>query len=204
MLSHRTGRREIALYDPADPDASSAVLHLSPDDTRTLGELLGASPVSEAIVGVQRLEGVAIDWITIRRGSEQIGATIGGGQLRARTGISVVALVQRGRDAAGPGARPGARVRRRRGGGRYSRWPSAAARAPRGVTPIIAAAVPEHDAAVAFIEIGAVALLLSVLARSAARLGITAIPLYLLAGLARRRRRRGAPRRQRRLHSARR
>ena len=40
------------------------------------------------------------------------------------------------------------------------------------------------DASLAFIEIGAVALVLSVLARVAARLGITAIPLYLLAGLA--------------------
>lgn len=40
------------------------------------------------------------------------------------------------------------------------------------------------DAALAFIEIGAVALVLSVLARLAARLGITAIPLFLLAGLA--------------------
>jgi CPA2 family monovalent cation:H+ antiporter-2 len=40
------------------------------------------------------------------------------------------------------------------------------------------------DAALAFIEIGAVALGLSVLARVASRLGITAIPLYLLAGLA--------------------
>jgi CPA2 family monovalent cation:H+ antiporter-2 len=40
------------------------------------------------------------------------------------------------------------------------------------------------DASLAFIEIGAVALGLSVLARLAARLGITAIPLYLLAGLA--------------------
>ncbi len=40
------------------------------------------------------------------------------------------------------------------------------------------------DAALVFIEIGAVALALSVLARMAGRLGITAIPFYLLAGLA--------------------
>jgi CPA2 family monovalent cation:H+ antiporter-2 len=40
------------------------------------------------------------------------------------------------------------------------------------------------DASLAFIEIGAVALVLSVLARLAGRFGITAIPLYLLAGLA--------------------
>jgi len=50
------------------------------------------------------------------------------------------------------------------------------------VTLLLAAA--SGDAALAFIEIGAVALVLSVLARVASRLGITAIPLYLLAGLA--------------------
>ncbi len=50
------------------------------------------------------------------------------------------------------------------------------------MSALIAAA--SGDAALAFIEIGAVALVLSVLARLAGRLGITAIPLYLLAGLA--------------------
>ncbi|MGH9138842.1 MAG: cation:proton antiporter [Acidimicrobiales bacterium] len=45
-------------------------------------------------------------------------------------------------------------------------------------------AATSGDAAVAFIEIGAVALVLSVLARLAGRLGMTAIPLYLIAGLA--------------------
>lgn len=50
------------------------------------------------------------------------------------------------------------------------------------MTTVVAAA--DGDAALAFIEIGAVALVLSVLARLASRLGITAIPLYLLAGLA--------------------
>jgi CPA2 family monovalent cation:H+ antiporter-2 len=40
------------------------------------------------------------------------------------------------------------------------------------------------DAAIAFIEIGAIALGLGLLSRLAARLGITAVPLYLVAGLA--------------------
>jgi CPA2 family monovalent cation:H+ antiporter-2 len=47
---------------------------------------------------------------------------------------------------------------------------------------VLAAAGP--DAARAFIEIGAVALVLAVLARLAGRLGVTTIPFYLLAGLA--------------------
>jgi CPA2 family monovalent cation:H+ antiporter-2 len=49
---------------------------------------------------------------------------------------------------------------------------------------VITAASVGGDAALAFIEIGAVALVLSLLARLAGRLGITAIPFYLLAGLA--------------------
>jgi CPA2 family monovalent cation:H+ antiporter-2 len=48
---------------------------------------------------------------------------------------------------------------------------------------VIYAAAGGH-AATAFVEIGAVALVLAVLARVASRFGFTAIPLYLLAGLA--------------------
>ena len=36
------------------PDACSTVLHLNTDDTRTLAELLGGSPVSEAVSAVQQ------------------------------------------------------------------------------------------------------------------------------------------------------
>lgn len=47
--------------------------------------------------------------------------------------------------------------------------------------PLLAAA--DGDAALAFVEIGAVVVALAILARAATRLGITAIPLFLLAGL---------------------
>jgi len=45
-------------------------------------------------------------------------------------------------------------------------------------------AAGSSEAALAFLEIGAVALGLAILARLAGRLGITAVPLYLIAGLA--------------------
>ena len=45
-------------------------------------------------------------------------------------------------------------------------------------------AAASGDTALAFIELGAVAIVLAVLARLASRVGITAIPFYLLAGLA--------------------
>ncbi len=56
---------------------------------------------------MQRLEGVAIDWIRIRPEAQHDGATIGDGWLRTRTGTSVVAIV-RG-DATLPAPGPDAR-----------------------------------------------------------------------------------------------
>ena len=104
VITHRTGRRELAIYDRADPDACTTVLHLSSDDTRTLAELLGASPVSEAVAAVQqRLEGLAIDWVTIPAGARFIGSTIGEGEFRTRTGASIVAVVRGGTTLPAPG-----------------------------------------------------------------------------------------------------
>lgn len=94
LLTHRTGRRELAVYDGADPDACRTVLHLSPDDTSALGELLGVRQVSETVHAAQRLEGVAIDWVRVAPSSSFAGATIADGQFRTQTGASVVAIVR--------------------------------------------------------------------------------------------------------------
>lgn len=94
LLTHRNGRRELAVYDHDDPDSCRTVLHLSTDDTRTLGELLGTSQVSEAVLGAQQVEGLAIDWLTVSAGSPFAGASIADGQFRTRTGASIVAIVR--------------------------------------------------------------------------------------------------------------
>ena len=94
VLTHRTGRRELAVYKRDDPDACTTMLHLSRDDTHTLAEILGASQVSEAVAAVQqRVEGLAIEWVAIPPGSPFVGSTIAEGQLRTRTGASIVAIL---------------------------------------------------------------------------------------------------------------
>ena len=95
VLVHRSGRRELLIYGRDDPDACVTALHLTPDDSRTLAELLGATQVSEVLAAVQqRLEGVAIDWFTIPAGSPLGGSTIREGQFRTRTGVSVVTVIR--------------------------------------------------------------------------------------------------------------
>ena len=94
LVTHRTGRRELAIYDRDDPDLRRAVVHLSVDDTTALGELIGASHVSETVRRVQQLEGVAMDWVTVGSTSPGVGASIGDGAYRTRTGASIVAIVR--------------------------------------------------------------------------------------------------------------
>ena len=108
VISHRSGLREIYLSRPHDADEFKRVLGLSPDDARTLAELLGATRVAQQLAELQqRIEGLVIDWLPVREDSPYVGRTIGDAQLRSRTGVSVVAIV-RGEDAVpapGPDAR---------------------------------------------------------------------------------------------------
>ena len=81
----------------------TTVLHLSADDTRTLAELFGGSQVSEAVTAVQqRIEGLAIEWLTVTPGSRFDGASIADGQFRTRTGTSIVALIRDDSSIPGP------------------------------------------------------------------------------------------------------
>lgn len=99
VISHRSGMREIYVSRRQDPDEFKRVLGLSPDDARTLAELLGATRVAEQLAELQqRIEGLVIDWLPLREDSVYAGQTIGDARIRTRTGVSVVAIV-RGDDA---------------------------------------------------------------------------------------------------------
>ncbi len=95
----RSGRREIHVASSEDPDEFKRVLSLSPSDARTMTELLGASRVAEQLSELQqRIEGLVIDWLPVRDDSPYAEKSIGDTRIRARTGVSVVAVV-RGADA---------------------------------------------------------------------------------------------------------
>lgn len=103
VLSLRGGRRELVAYDRDDADACSSLLQLDADDAQTLAELLGAIHIAEALVALQRVQGIALDWFTLPDDSPVVGTTIGQGQYRTRTGASIVAVVRRGATIPAPG-----------------------------------------------------------------------------------------------------
>ncbi len=94
VVAHRGGRHEVALYGRGDPDAGRTVLELDAVDATTLAEILGAPRLTEAAAAMQRIEGLAIDWVSVERGSTAAGATIADGQYRTKTGASIVAVIR--------------------------------------------------------------------------------------------------------------
>lgn len=95
VLSHRSGYRELLIYDEDDPDSCRQTVRLDEDDSHTLAELLGAPHVREKVAQLQQsVEGLTIDWLPVRGASAGVGATIGDTELRQRTGVTIVAVVR--------------------------------------------------------------------------------------------------------------
>jgi TrkA domain protein len=95
VVTHRTGRRDLLLYDRDDPDATQEVIRLTQEEADTLADLLGAARLTGRLAELQqRIEGLAIDWLPIRPASPYAGRTIADTQARSRTGTSIVAILR--------------------------------------------------------------------------------------------------------------
>ncbi len=104
VITHHTDRREVVIYDPADPDRVGESATLTADEARVLADLLGGTTVTQRLYDLRRdIAGLAIDWLPISPHSPYAGGTIGDTELRTRTGVSIVAIVRRDRPIPAPG-----------------------------------------------------------------------------------------------------
>ena len=104
ILRHQTGRRDLILFDRHDPDRAYSIVELTIDESHTVTELLGASAVTEALGAIQqRIEGLVLEWMDLDDRSPMAGRSIGDGELRKRTGASVVALIRGSTSVPAPG-----------------------------------------------------------------------------------------------------
>jgi TrkA domain protein len=95
VVSYRSGRRELLLYDPDDPDACREVIRLTPEEADAQADLLSATRLGGRLAELQQqLAGLAISWLTIRDGSPYARGTIADTQARSRTGVSIVAVLR--------------------------------------------------------------------------------------------------------------
>ena len=94
VVHHRSGRREVFVCTAGDPDSAIVTLDLTDDEVHNLVDVLGGSQIVENMARLQRVEGLAIDWISVAPGTPYGGRTIGDARIRTRTGVSVVAVIR--------------------------------------------------------------------------------------------------------------
>lgn len=97
MITHRTGRRELLVFDDEDPDRCQASLPLDDDDSHALADMLGAAHVTEHVTELkQTVEGMTIEWLHVEAGGPADGATLADLELTGGHDIVAVALVRHG------------------------------------------------------------------------------------------------------------
>ena len=103
VVSHRTGRRDLVVYQRDDPDSAAVTVALTPEEADALAEILGTHRVVERLAELERqVEGLVTEQIVIAPGSPYDGRTLGDTQARTRTGASIVAVVRDKRVVASP------------------------------------------------------------------------------------------------------
>lgn len=104
VIVRRDARRELLLYDEADPDACRDNVSLTGEEAATMVELLGGTKITERIADLRHeVEGLSIEWVTLESGRGLAGRTIGDGRIRTETGSSVVAVIRGEQSIPGPG-----------------------------------------------------------------------------------------------------
>jgi len=96
VIQHVDGMRELYVFARADDDEPKAVLQLEDDEARQLGAVLGGAYERPKIVEdlEMALGELAIEWVPVPPGSPAIGHTLADCGFRARTGITIIAILR--------------------------------------------------------------------------------------------------------------
>ncbi len=107
VIMHNDGQREIYFYRRGDDDEPTSVIELHDDEARQLGAIIGGAYERPKIVEELELAlgELQIEWIPVPDTSPAIGRTLAECGLRARTGVTVVAILREPEPVSG--AQPG-------------------------------------------------------------------------------------------------
>jgi TrkA domain protein len=98
VISFRDGHREVALYDPEDPDAIVASVPLNGGEAAALSDLLGHEALLSQLncLGDGSI-GIFTEQLVLPADSRFLDRPLGDTQARTKTGTSIVAIL-RGKD----------------------------------------------------------------------------------------------------------
>ena len=96
VILHMDGQREIYYYRRRHDDEPTAVIELHDDEARQLGAILGGAYERPKIVEEleMALGELQIEWIPVPETSPAIGRTLAEVGLRAKTGVTVIAILR--------------------------------------------------------------------------------------------------------------
>jgi TrkA domain protein len=96
VIQHVDGMRELYIFARADADEPRAVLQLEDDEARQLGAVLGGAYERPKIVEEleMALGELAIEWVPVPAGSPAVGHTLADCGFRARTGVTIIAILR--------------------------------------------------------------------------------------------------------------
>lgn len=96
VILHNDGQREIYYYRRTNDDEPTAVIELHDDEARQLGAVIGGAYERPRIVEEleMALGELQIEWISVPDSSPAIGKTLAECGLRAKTGVTVIAILR--------------------------------------------------------------------------------------------------------------
>ena len=96
VILHNDGLREIYFFARADDEEPCAVIQLDDDEARQLGAVVGGAYERPKIVEdlEMALGELSIEWIPVPAGSPAIGRTLADCAFRARTGVTIIAILR--------------------------------------------------------------------------------------------------------------
>lgn len=95
VVSHRSGERDLSIFDADDPDSSSDSIVLTDDEAAALADVLGASLMLGQLAGLgDQTAGVFTEQISLPADSAYVGRPMGDTKARTRTSASIVAIVR--------------------------------------------------------------------------------------------------------------
>jgi len=96
VIQHIDGQREIYFYRREQDDEPTAVIELHDDEARQLGAIIGGAYERPKVVEEleMALGELHIEWIPVPDDSPAIGKTLAECGLRARTGVTVIAILR--------------------------------------------------------------------------------------------------------------
>lgn len=95
VLSYRDGTREVALYDPEDPDAIIGSVELTGDEAAAFSDLLGHAALLSQLAGLGGgTIGLFTEQIVLPADSRYLDRPLGDTEARTKTGTSIVAILR--------------------------------------------------------------------------------------------------------------